>query len=75
MTRKQRRLVLIGSGLIVLAIAAVLVLTALARLHRVLQFADRCGGEEGARPARASGSAAWCSPAPWSARISMPPST
>ncbi len=29
MTRKQRRLVLIGSGLIVLAVAAVLVLTAL----------------------------------------------
>ena len=29
MTRKQRRLVLIGSGLVVLAIAAALVLTAL----------------------------------------------
>ncbi len=45
MTRKQRRLVLIGSSLGVLALAAVLVLSALKDFDRVLQFADRRGGK------------------------------
>ena len=60
-TRKQRRLVLIGSGLGVLALAAVLVLSALQGFDRVLQFADRRGGEEHrsrhAHPARRPGQA------------------
>ena len=38
MTRKQRRIVLIASGLGVLAVAVLLVLGALKELHRVLQF-------------------------------------
>ncbi len=59
MTRKQRRLVLIGSSLGVLALAAVLVLSALKDFDRVLQFADRrCGEACAARqphPARRAG--------------------
>ena len=41
MTRKQKRLALIGSGLGVLAVAVALILGSLRELDRVLQFADR----------------------------------
>ena len=45
MTRKRRRLVLIGWRLGVLAVAVALVLSALRRFDRVLQLADRRGRE------------------------------
>ena len=45
MTRKQRRIALIGSALGVLALAVGLVLNAMRDFDRVLQFADRRGRE------------------------------
>ena len=63
MTRKQRRLILIGGSLGVLALAAALVLSALQGFHRVLQFADRRGREAGRAGHAASGSAGWSRPA------------
>ena len=63
MTRKQRRLILIGAGLGVLALRRRAGADRAEGLDRVLQFADRCGGERTRSRARASGSAGWCSPA------------
>ena len=67
MTRKQRRLVLIGSSLGVLALAAALVLSALK--DSIVFFNSPTDVVEEARrsPAAASGSADWSRPAPCSA--------
>ena len=41
MTRKQRRFAMIAGGVCVLGVAVLMVLFAMKRLHRVLQFAER----------------------------------
>ena len=61
MTRKQRRMTIIGGSLAVLALAAALVLNALAQLHRVLLDPDHGGRKARRSPASVFASAAWCS--------------
>ena len=67
MTRKQRRLTMIGGSLAVLAIAAALVLNAMRDSIVFFSTPTMAGRKADRRPASASGSAAWCSRARWCA--------
>jgi hypothetical protein len=66
MTRKQRRLTMIGGSLAVLAVAAALVLNAM-RDSIVFFSTPSMAAEKHIPPASGSGSAAWCSRARWCA--------
>jgi hypothetical protein len=66
MTRKQRRLVLIGSGMVVLAVAVALMLNAF-RDSIVFSIRRAMSSKSTCRRERASGSADWSKTALWCA--------